>query len=124
MVKNGIKSGFQILLDAETYDYASSPLGGQGFTLSILHQLDLPIMKNSGINIDIGHTNNLVVSNILMNTTQSAKTRFSPLERDCYFEDEIVLQHFPPPMGVRYLSNSAKMLNHLHCPTSLCNLTL
>ena len=102
LVKNGIKNGFQILLDAETYDYASSPLGGQGFTLSILHQLDLPIMKNSGINIDIGHTNNLVVSNILMNTTQSAKTRFSPLERDCYFEDEIVLQHFPPWMGVRY----------------------
>ena len=106
LAKNGIKNGFQILLDAETYDYASSPSGGQGFILSILHHLDQPIMKNSGININTGHQNYLVVSNILMNTTQSAKSRFAPSERDCYFEDEITLQHMQHWMGFRYTSNS------------------
>ena len=100
--KNGIKNGLQILLDAETYDYASSPSGSQGFILSILHHLDQPIMKNTGININTGISNNLVVSNILMNTTQSAKSRFSPSERDCYFEDEITLRHMPHWFGFRY----------------------
>ena len=100
--KNGIKNGFQVLLDAETYDYASSPSGGEGFTLSISHQLDSPIMKNTGININIGESNNLVVSNTLMNTTEAARARFSPVERDCYFEDEISLKHLPYDWSCRH----------------------
>ena len=102
MARNGINNGLQILLDAETYDYASSPSGGEGFTLSILHQLDIPIMKNSGININTGQCNNLVVSSTLMNTTESVKSRFPPSDRNCYFEDEIQLLHLPHGNSFRY----------------------
>ena len=89
LARNGIKNGLQILLDAETYDYASTPNGGEGFILSILHHLDIPIMKNSGININTGQSNNLVISTTLMNTSESVRYRFSPELRNCYFEDEI-----------------------------------
>ena len=69
-------------------------------------------MKNTGMNINTGHKNNLVVSNVLMNTTQSTKNRFTPSERDCYFEDEISLQHMQHWFGFRYIND----LTHIYKP--------
>ena len=122
MVRNGIKNGLQILLDAETYDYGSSPNGGEGFILSILHHLDIPIMKNSGININTGQCNNLVVSATLMNTSEAVRNRFSPQQRNCYFEDEIQLLHLPQDNSFRYeISNCLfeatlqKIEENCHC---------
>ena len=100
--RNGKNNGLQILLDAETYDYGSSLSGAEGFTLSILHHLDIPIMKNTGININAGQSNLLVVTPTLMRTTESTKNRFSPEDRQCYFEDEIKLLHLPHINGFRY----------------------
>ncbi len=38
--KMGANNGMVVLLDAETYDYASSPAtSAEGFTLSLLHHL-------------------------------------------------------------------------------------
>ena len=47
--KNGIQNGFEILVDVEAFDYSMSPTTGEGIIISILHNLDIPIMKNSGI---------------------------------------------------------------------------
>lgn len=54
--KNGVNNGLELLLDAEAYDYASSPTGSEGFAISILHQLDIPIMKHTGVNIEPGQS--------------------------------------------------------------------
>ncbi len=36
----GVNNGLQLLLDAETYDYASSTdSSAEGFTISVLHHL-------------------------------------------------------------------------------------
>ena len=122
MARNGIKNGLQILLDAETYDYGSSPNGGEGFILSILHHLDIPIMKNSGININTGQSNNLVVTATLMNTSEAVRNRFFPQQRNCYFEDEIQLLHLPQENSFRYdISNCLfeatlqKIEENCHC---------
>lgn len=100
--RNGVNNGFQLLLDAESYDYASTQLGSEGFTLGVLHQLDIPIMKNTGINIETGQASYIVVVPTLMNTTLGAKRRFTPIQRQCYFEDEISLKHFPARNSFRY----------------------
>ena len=44
----------QLLIDVEAFDYAVSSTGSEGVILSILHQLDIPIMKNTGINVQPG----------------------------------------------------------------------
>ena len=103
--RNGLNNGFQLLLDAEAFDYASSQFGSEGFTISILHQLDIPIMKNTGINVQAGQASQIVVVPQLMNTSLAAKRRFTPVERQCYFDDEIYLRHFPPKFSFRYLQN-------------------
>ena len=100
-VRNGLNNGFQLLLDAEAYDYASTQSGSEGFTLAILHQLDIPIMKNTGFNIETGQASYIVVVPTLMNTTAASKRRFTPVERQCYFDDEIKLKHFPPGNSFR-----------------------
>ena len=100
--RNGLVNGLQLILDAESYDYASSETGTEGFFLSMLHQLDIPIMRNTGINVEVGQTNNIVVVPTLMSTTDGARSRFNPQERQCYFEDEITLKHLPHDNSFRH----------------------
>lgn len=100
-VSNGGNNGFQMLLDAESYDYASSPSGSEGFVIAMLHHLDIPIMKHTGIQIQTGQSVQVAVTPTLVDTTQPCKRRFSPKKRQCYFQDEIDLRHFPHSQGYR-----------------------
>jgi len=52
--KNSLQNGLELLLDVESYDYAVSSTGSEGIIMSILYQLDIPIMKNSGFNLEPG----------------------------------------------------------------------
>ena len=52
--KNSWPNGLEFLFDAESYDYGLSSSGSEGLVLSIIYHLDIPIMKNIGINIQPG----------------------------------------------------------------------
>jgi hypothetical protein len=52
--KNSLQNGVQLLIDVETFDYAVSSTASEGAVISILHQLDIPIMKNIGIIVQPG----------------------------------------------------------------------
>ncbi len=43
----------------------------------------------------------VAVTPTLISTNAGAKRRFEPVRRQCYFEDEIILEHFPPQEGYR-----------------------
>ena len=58
-------------------------------------QLDIPIMKNIGINVQPGQSVVISVTPTLVSTNDGAKFRFDPVRRQCYFEEEIILSHFP-----------------------------
>ena len=94
--RNGLTNGLELLLDAEVFDYASSKSGNEGFVLSVLHHLDIPIMKNTGLSILPGQSSQMAVTVNLMNTSREIRSRFSPQQSQCYFEGELELQHLPP----------------------------
>ena len=52
--KNSLLNGLELLIDVESYDYAVSSTDSEGIIMSILYQLDIPIMKNTGINLEPG----------------------------------------------------------------------
>ena len=83
------------------YDYALSNSGMEGFTMSILHHLDIPIMKNIGINILPGQSNQFATTVELMNTSRQVRDRFTPEQSQCYFEGELNLKHLPPSWSFR-----------------------
>ena len=91
----------QLLVDVEAFDYSVSTTGSEGIILSILHQLDIPIMKNIGINVQPGQDVQIAVTPTLISTNKEAKRRFEPVRRQCYFEDEVNLPHFPVGDGYR-----------------------
>ena len=91
----------KLLIDIETYDYGSSASGSNGFVLSVLHHLDIPIMKNTGMSIQPGYFSVISVIPDLVDTTLAAKRRFKPKDRHCYFDDEISLQHLVPEESYR-----------------------
>ena len=91
-----------MLLDAEVYDYALSKSGIEGIALSVLHHLDIPIMKNIGLSIMPGKSSQIVVTVELMNTSLQIRNRFTPEQSQCYFATEMNLKHLPRKRSFRY----------------------
>ncbi len=52
-------------------------------------------MKQSGISVDPGQSLQVAVTPSLITTTDAARQRFAPVDRKCYFEEEVLLRHFP-----------------------------
>ncbi len=46
--RNGVNNGLQLFLDAEVYDYASALQSRAGFLFTVLHHLDIAILKQTG----------------------------------------------------------------------------
>ena len=73
----------------------------EGFKIEVLYNLDIPVLRNYGIDIDIGKATEIVVVTTLVNTTEKVKTRFEPTDRKCYFDDEVELLHVTPKDGFK-----------------------
>ncbi len=93
--RNGINNGLQLLLDAETYDYASPIKSKAGFMFTVLHHLDIAILKQTGSIAMPGQSVQVAITPTLTHTKSSTKYRFNPTDRQCYFNDEINLSHLP-----------------------------
>ena len=95
-----------MLFDIELFDYGQYDTGTEGLKLTLVHHLDMPLMRYSGINLGSGTENQIALTPTLMATTQSALENFSPPERDCYAENEISLKYLPRSHGYRYNINN------------------
>ena len=97
-----MNNGLEVILDSEAYDYGHSLTGDEGFSISVNHNLDIPIMRHSALNVIPGQALHIGVKPTFINTTMGAKRRFTPTERMCYFNEEISLAHFIPGLSFRW----------------------
>ena len=81
--------GVTILIDLESFDAGLSRTSTAGATVSHFYYKYIPVLSQSGINIQPGTSTELGVTTQVVETTEVAKRRFTPEERQCYFEDEI-----------------------------------
>ena len=80
-------------------------------------QFDVAVTSQSGINIAVGRFTQLGVraqqvrpaaailclhSNVKIRTSGTARKRFSPEKRNCYFSNEIKMRDFNEELGTRY----------------------
>ena len=72
------------------------------FQISLLHHLDIPLIRQTSFHIAPGTENQVAVTPVITHTTTSALTRFNPEQRDCYTDDEISLKYLPSDSGYRY----------------------
>jgi len=93
--KVGKYNGLTLLLDAETFDYMYQLKPSEGFKMSVQHHLDQPLMQINEIDISPGFESQIAVSPTLFTTTKAAQERFSPEERGCYSQREVMLKHLP-----------------------------
>ena len=98
----GNANGLKMILDAEVFDSGISKTSGVGFKISVLHYLDVPLISNNGMNIDVGTYTQLGVAAKVVETTQEAKSTYTPERRGCFFEDEIRMVDVNIDMGGRY----------------------
>ena len=62
--KNSLPNGLQLLIDTEAFDYGVSATASEGIVVSLLHHLDIPIVKNIGINAQIGQDIQVLIFNL------------------------------------------------------------
>ena len=84
-----IFQGVTILIDLESFDAGPSKTATTGSTISHFYWKYIPVLSQSGINVQPGTSTELGVTTQVVETTEVAKRRFTPEERGCYFEDEI-----------------------------------
>ena len=70
--------------------------------LSLIHFLDIPIVKHSSIDISSGTKIQIEISPTLVSTSKNAIERFPPKDRDCYTDQEVHLKYLPKNYGYRY----------------------
>ncbi|XP_023327060.1 uncharacterized protein LOC111700406 [Eurytemora carolleeae] len=109
---NGENNGLSLLLDAETFDNSAMEdnlVGsrvGEGFKVAVIHPLDMPLMRQSGVNIDIGSAVQMAVSITQYTTTDVALSRFSPVDRRCWNTSEISFEILKYSDDYRYTMNN------------------
>ncbi|XP_023347676.1 uncharacterized protein LOC111716453, partial [Eurytemora carolleeae] len=96
--KVGKTNGFTMMLDAETFDYMYQIKPSEGFKMSVQHHLDQPLMSVNEIDISPGFESQVAVNPTLYTTTPEAIYRFTPEERGCYSQKEILMNHLPDGM--------------------------
>ncbi len=101
--RNGINNGLKLLLDAEVYDYASPIDSKSGFLFTVLHHLDIAILKQTGSVAMPGQALQVAITPVLTSSVDSIKRRFDPVGRQCYFEDEIEFTYLPA-FGFRWVT--------------------
>lgn len=70
--------------------------------LSLVHFLDIPIVKHSSIDISSGSKIQIEIRPTLVSTSKNAIERLLPKDRDCYTDQEVHLKYLPRNYGYRY----------------------
>ena len=78
-----------------------------------MHHLDMPLMSMSGISIKPGTEVQLSVTPTVFGTTEKARARFNPVERRCYFDEEIELSYLPEDEDYRYQESCLKIRDNI-----------
>ena len=83
-----------ILIDLESFDSGLSKAATLGSTISHLDWKHIPVLSQSGVSVQPGTSTELGVTTQVVETTEVAKRRFTPEQRECYFQDEIRMVKF------------------------------
>ena len=93
--QSGIQNGITFLLDAETFDFTYNLQHNEGFTLGIKHHLDYETIEFDTSDIQPGETTTIAVQSELVSTEPVIRNRFDAEDTKCYFDGEVILDHFP-----------------------------
>lgn len=118
-VQSGKENGYKMILDLETFDYTEN--SEETLKLSMLHYLDIPTMKHSGIDLQAGSKNQIVIKPTLISTSFGAIERFQPRHRDCYTDQEVSLKFLPQYYGYRYALQNCYFQSTLEMIVKTCH---
>ena len=74
----------------------------------------MPLMCMSGISIKPGTEVQVSVTPTVFGTTEKARARFSPVERRCYFDEEIELSYLPEDEDYRYQESCLTIRDNIY----------
>ena len=101
-VRNGIKNGVELILDAEVFDYGYFLRHSSGFMVALSDNLDKAIINQRGFYVRPGTVNLVSLKGEGIITTEDAIRRFDPDLRQCYRDDEFNFFYLNDESGYRY----------------------
>ena len=105
--KNGKLNGFDILLDAEQFNYGFRKEElGVGFKLALHHHGDKPMFQLSSELINVGTNTQIQLKPWITFTTKDTIDKLTPDQRQCYADGEKNLTYLDLKHGYRYEMNN------------------
>ena len=104
--KNGETNGFDLVLDAEQWNYAYYEANAAGFKMSMHHHADKPMIQFSSQLMNSGTETLINLKPSVSYTTEAAISKFHPEERGCYKDGEVNLTYLTYNDGYRYEMNN------------------
>ena len=119
--KTGQDNGYKMVFDIQSFEHNQNYKGKEGLKVALFHFLDKPIMKLSGLELLPGTLNQIGVSTTLVTTSNGALNRFSPMDRDCFSENEMSFKYLPRDYGYRYALGNCLYESTLEEIVQKCN---
>ena len=102
-VRNGIKNGLEVVLDAETFDYGYFYRQSSGFMVAFADNRDKAIVNQKGFFVQPGTVNLIPLIPEKTVTSSVVISRFSPPDRQCYDNaNEFPFEFLKKESGYRY----------------------
>ena len=107
----GKDNGIELWLDAEVWQYYfPTKSESLGFDIGVTHPFDFEQSKLNGLAVRPGMISNFGISTYKIETDgQSFRRRIPMAKSKCYFDGEVVLDHFPPEYYRYSMTNCLKM---------------
>ena len=121
--KAGFDNGVNMLIDSESYDIAQFNEEDKVYghlVIGIAHPFDSELAQFHAIEVEPGMQIKMSVFTHQIKTSRNI--RFDPAERNCYFDDEIELDHFPSHW-FRYSIDNCLLEAKFQKIESICNCT-
>ena len=99
---SGKSNGMDILIDAETFNYAAVVNQAMGFKIAPYNLGNKPIVEQSSELLPLGIEAQINVKPTLIQATPDAIRRFNPQERRCYDDNEVELTFLQKQDGYSY----------------------
>ena len=87
----GKENGFSMLFDVEIFDYGYRSEISEGLKMELVKHYETAMMRQTAFHLSPGTENQIAIKVMQMSTSAGAISRFTPEKRNCYTENESIL---------------------------------
>jgi len=118
--RSGVRNGLRLLIDVESFEYASSDIGASGVKVAPIDKDSTAIMSQHGVYANEG-TETLFTLDATKFNTNPRTYSIEPIKRTCYLDREFDLKYTPYDLGFVYTLDNCQINAYVDVVVKNCS---